>query len=1397
MAFVTNPRRDASPTITGFVFQVNVTILRWLELQEGEHLELECGEDVDTVQSNIAAETRLLEQIKTRSGRSLTLKSEEALDALSNYCSHRAANPGSKLRFRYITTAKSGVEQGWNRPESGIETWMALRRGRYDESDRLEAIGALRHLLRSYERPQKISRGPWQALQQVLASDNDLSDVVLGFEWGMEHGDYSQNEAQIIAVLTDSARRMRPEDASQAYEHLFAFVFRLLCQSGKKHLTMEALVAELRTPAVTESDLAVLQLVRNELEQMTMRIVAVETAVADHGKDLTALKQSVGLIGKTVAFEPDFALSAVSLSTGPPDLVNPCAAREKLVHVLLSRAQTNGIVALVAEPGSGKTQLLILLVGKAKRPVHWLNIPRQATEAQACVLLDSLIRSVDGQVGNLPFRESYDAAAERFRGRLIVVDDLPRVVPGGQLAARIERLARNIRSVDAYLFISSYFSLPATTEQALGKIHSNIPRFTVSDVAELLYSAHAPQKLCTKGTCQLLVTVSEGLPTLVMAAIRYLANANWKLTTAEFEALCGGEFASAHRLDANSLLQITVPDSGERELLLRMSLAVGPFTMEDVASVARVPKAIPLPGEKVQRSSGVWLQKISNGSYLRSPLITSALADSLDPQTRKGVHYVLALRILARKVLEPIEAFACVNHLTMAQDAAFAIMVVIQTLVAFIELDGPLEDDFGFSRMWASHQFLANVDINLQISLRATQATFLAKQGSDVAPALDALDALIADAGRTGWGIAIAASGLAIHLVWQQPVLANKYLLLALNTFADARLPDGSRLPQLGSHPLEQILWISANNCKSDADVDSWLATLSQYTPEQIRALKGGELMEDNITILCDGVWMRVYQKPESERDWIPVKKKLEEIEATARAVDFPLLEAAAMRTRIMILAEWENELDVALALSQSALARNDYDDCHFLILEVTGLQLSYAGRRQEATTWLERALNCNAYQRSVVRRNVLINLAALYGSDAPHKAEEFTAEAVRLSRDAKLVEPIAIETLAEDGIALWNAGEGRRSFKAFEEATDRLLAIRSTADNWKGQFARLFAVIAYFSGVAHNGHPQDGHAEPKQGLFLSSNDQAHTGYRDEQTAYICIRLAMFADGVRDVSKAAAWTWKAIEFAKEIPAASDVVRSSSWHAIPAALLSDDFARAAQLANIMIATNVGGLIATAKASTEINATEAISRAEAWVDSASRSPKSALLVVPIVPIAIRLALLHFGGRPTAVIAASLEVIESVIPEGLQPENFVAETRRALIDETDWRLLWNDGCRAARDHEYVRSCVLCIGAMDRAPVARSLWVQVSIAQNLEGFFRSCPSIYREIVAPFFVAYWERTIAESTGLFRTALAYTQRQMNVVDGSAHGTRKLLSAMRFCLGVTLPDPQMKWLEAPE
>ncbi len=979
-----------------------------------------------------------------------------------------------------------------------------------------------------------------------------------------------------------------------------------------------------------------------------------------------------------------------------------------------------------------------------------------------------------------------------------MIDDLPQVIPRSQLALRIERLARNLKNVGAGLLISTYFPLPATTEELLGKTQYNVPRFTAADVADLLAIAGAPATLFTGPTCNLLVIVSEGLPTLVMSAVRYLADSNWQFTVAEIESLCRGEFATPHRLDANELLRITVPDSEERELLARLSLAVGSFSMEDIAHVARVPKTIPLPGEKVKRSTGVWLQQIANEQYLRSPLITSALAESLDPDTRKGVHFVLALRVVARKVLTPIEALTCVNHFNLAEQALHAVMVVIQTLAAYIDLDEPIDDEFGFAHMWPSSDSLSGVDLNLQINLRSAQVIVLAKRGRDVTAQLENFDRLVSDLGGTGWGVAVAAAGLAIHLVWSLPIRANNYLLLSLATFPDARLPDGSPLPPLGSTPFEHILWISAYNCRSDADVDSWLATLRRYTPEQLHVLKSSELMEDNITIFCDGIWLRVYQRPEAARDWAPVTKKLLEIEAVARTTDFALLEASAIRTRIMILAEWEKRIDDALALTESSLEKFSGEDCRFLVLEVMGRQLAYAGRKREAMVFLERAIDRDAFRYSTLRRNVLITMAELCADD-PVRAVKLTAEAVKLCTETRMFEPLIIESLAEHGIALSNAGKRAQSLEVFEEATNRVLAIRSDKGSWKGLMARVFGVIAYFSSLAYRGKPESGQVEIKQGSFLSSNEEASTAYRTEQLAYVCVRLAMFADGVEDIRKAAAWTWRAIEFAKDDPSVLNVVRACAWHALPAALGSNDFVRAAQLVEFTSSVDGSAMIEAAKAVPAVGVTAVqIARVQASIDSAPGTLNSVKSALSIVPIVLRLASLQLQGRGVDAIAESLAAIETVIPRTSQTENFVEESKRALFDGTDWETLWKEGGHAINRQDLVRGFILCIGAVCKAtPLSKSLYLQIWLARNLEKF-TTHPSVYREIVAPFFVAYWERAIESAApGEFRTALAYSKQQLRSADGSTEGTKKLLAAMRFCLGVRLPKPEMAWLDGAD
>jgi post-segregation antitoxin (ccd killing protein) len=80
--------------------QVNVTILRWLQLLPGQHLELEAGEDIDLIQDAAAKGldgAQLFEQVKRLRRKRLTLWSADALEAIANFCQHCSSRPREKL----------------------------------------------------------------------------------------------------------------------------------------------------------------------------------------------------------------------------------------------------------------------------------------------------------------------------------------------------------------------------------------------------------------------------------------------------------------------------------------------------------------------------------------------------------------------------------------------------------------------------------------------------------------------------------------------------------------------------------------------------------------------------------------------------------------------------------------------------------------------------------------------------------------------------------------------------------------------------------------------------------------------------------------------------------------------------------------------------------------------------------------------------------------------------------------------------------------------------------------------------------------------------------------------------------------------------------------------------
>jgi hypothetical protein len=190
LSFVPLRDRDAWSTIRGYVYQVDLTIQRWLELAPDQVLELECGEDIDTVSRALTADeeerNRLLEQVKHRDS-ALTLRKPEAISAIANFIEHCETNPHSNIIFQFTTNTKIGKEKRSPMPDriAAIEGWQYLWLGRYEPINRDKILSGIRQILSTVKKPDGLHEDTWQRFCgfRQTATDEKFLEIILKFEW--------------------------------------------------------------------------------------------------------------------------------------------------------------------------------------------------------------------------------------------------------------------------------------------------------------------------------------------------------------------------------------------------------------------------------------------------------------------------------------------------------------------------------------------------------------------------------------------------------------------------------------------------------------------------------------------------------------------------------------------------------------------------------------------------------------------------------------------------------------------------------------------------------------------------------------------------------------------------------------------------------------------------------------------------------------------------------------------------------------------------------------------------------------------------------------------------------------------------------------------------------------
>jgi tetratricopeptide (TPR) repeat protein len=1388
MEFAYNVDRDAYATIAGFVLQVDLTVLRWLNLDDSETLELECGEDIDTVGKDIRAAvsqgTRLFEQVKRRQA-NLTLRSPVSLEALANFAEHRSANPDWHLRFRLLTTAKVGREQQWEGDLDGIALWEAARTGALAEVDRSKAVHQIRALLLDSPAPSRISTVVWEIFKTVVRSDFEFSDFIDDFEWSTSAEDYLATEEKIRVGLIQAGLADTPEQAEVLSERLFAFTFRLLSQAGTKRITRAQLLAEVSRSTQSQSDLKMVALIRSQLANLGRRMEEAEGRLSSLESSSTTTQATLaaltGQMNAVVEFiQPRFLVDV-------PDLVTPAIARQRTVGLILESFQSKTTVNIIGEPGSGKTQLCLLVAKAASNRLIWIDIPRGATPSEACAALDAtLAASSGGNVGPV-LANLYEQIATSISGSLIVIDNLPRFLKGDPLARRIELLTRYFEPTGTKLLVTSYFSFPKRIGEQTAAVELQAPRFDEDETPELLVAYGAPAETATKLTT-LIHTATQGLPVLMTAVARYLSSKCWVFDIHEFEAIVKADFARPERIDAREILRLTVPDESTRELLYRLTLVIGGISKEQVQRIARIKQPILLPLEKIETLVGLWLQPFMGNTYTISPLIDPAVSELLDKQTRIGVHAILALTITSKGTIYPLDAVTCIHHFTAAGLYAEAAFVLASALTTLIDAEPELvSDSMVLASIWIA-DIPDQIDQNLKLHIRSLQIEVMDNRGRAIDFLLTKLDQELDAGGSTTWGGLLATSFIAIRFCKKHPAIANRYLLKYYQIPNSVLMPDGKSF-DLEDSTLIGIFWATAQYAASDEEVNSWLETVQQLTPEQIKQLDASPFKEDSASVLCDGIWLRDYRKAPVDRDWDRVEALVSKVQKVGANLGLKTLEAAAIRTRIMMLAEWRHDLQGALELTRVSLPLFNNDGDAFLLTEVMGRQLSYAGKPAEAIEWLERARSYPIREHELWRRNVLITLAELVAKADPARAVALVREAVALSR-ATLGGERTAESCAEEAIALWNANDRKAAFESLEEAVKQVLEIETDTSNWKEVFLTLFRVVIYFSSIEQKGDPPVGSVEPTQGVFLGTDGLDTSLFYPAQKAYLHFWMAKFAESLRLYARADVWLDGAMRLAEEFPSGKNIYSYAGyWVAYP--LLRDDFREAVRRTILMADANptqVDQVDKTGKPVQQFDTPKLLSEA--------RVPFS--MIAGFVPSALRLATLRLRGATDADIAVYVGVLIDGWVGRLSADAVSQALRESVLSNMSSSACYQRaGSLIPTMETMAAGMIYMVGSAIKAEVQDALIPQTWLALTIEKLFPESPSVREELLFTLLETYWRQQVVGNGHLFRSGAAFTLRKIDEVVRAlpSDRTKQLLRSMDICIPTVLSSESRSWLSS--
>lgn len=595
-----DPKRQAVDSLRGYAYQLYVSALAWMRLQEHERLYLEVAEDY-AIAGRDALEGV---QVKDTSGSGhLTINSEDVRQALASFVDLVERNPRVQVSLRYLSTAEIGQERAIEDRVDGQGVLEYWRRAAASAE-----VGPLRVAILRADISQQV-----RVFIEKRDDDALRRDLLQRVFWdcGASRLEAVQQELADAVVAFGNARlRLAPRDV----EGLPAVILSQVLDTAMKDVAADRWLGAA----------ALLQLC--EKQATTSLPNSVVEGLIRH--------LSPGGDNLLPQVEVRAVLEPVSAIPMPSDLL----PRQGVVKAVRKALGNSTLVFLVAGTGMGKS-VVARLVARVWSGV-WLVLDVRDLDNDEC---EERLWLALGQ-----------SSAIRLTG--VIVEDANQL-ENRRVAAAFARLVESLRRRDVVCLATCYRPVPSGVLDSMGCADAPnylVPPLNEPEVAQLVQNYGGDPKAWTR---LVFLSGGRGHPQLVRAALAGLRRRGWQAVelakASDVEDVV--EDIEAERVSVRRQL-VQALDEGPRTLLYRTSLLLGRFQRSLAIRLGAISPEVRSAGESLDTLVGPWIDAVGT-TYLRvSPLVAGAGGSYLPEEEQLAVHKAAAETMLAGKAVNVDEA---------------------------------------------------------------------------------------------------------------------------------------------------------------------------------------------------------------------------------------------------------------------------------------------------------------------------------------------------------------------------------------------------------------------------------------------------------------------------------------------------------------------------------------------------------------------------------------------------------------------------------------------------------------------------------------------------------------------------------------------------------------------